>query len=191
MSLHRKVSLASALVVTLLPTTSLLAQSPSADLLVLHGHILTVDVKDSVAQALAIRLGIIVKVGTDAEVLELKAQDDDGCDGHVRFAYHQMFALLNNQFNADNAYIEPAHLDNKHNMAYDDANNHFCLDHDPQKPGSLISNDGNSRSLMSTMPNGTTQHQTSAGAKDSSLSNLNWTLFKQENEHFVSALAYP
>jgi predicted amidohydrolase YtcJ len=37
----------------------------------LHGHILTVDGKDSVAQALAVRHGIIVKVGTDAEVLEL------------------------------------------------------------------------------------------------------------------------
>ena len=54
-----------------LTTTSLLAQSPSADLLLLHGHILTVDGKDSAAQALAIRHGIIVKVGTDAEVLEL------------------------------------------------------------------------------------------------------------------------
>ena len=70
MSLHRKLSLASALVVTLLLTTRLLAQSPSADLLLLHGHILTVDAKDSVAQALAIRHGIIVKVGTDAEVLD-------------------------------------------------------------------------------------------------------------------------
>jgi predicted amidohydrolase YtcJ len=70
MSLHRKLSLASALLVTLLLTTGLLAQSPSADLLLLHGHILTVDGKDSVAQALAIRHGIIVKVGTDAEVLE-------------------------------------------------------------------------------------------------------------------------
>lgn len=45
MSLHRKLSLASAQVVTLLLTTSLLAQSPSADLLLLHGHILTVDGK--------------------------------------------------------------------------------------------------------------------------------------------------
>jgi predicted amidohydrolase YtcJ len=70
MSPHRKLSLASALVVTLLLTTSLLAQNPSADLLLLHGHILTVDDKDSVAQALAVRHGIIVKVGTDAEVLE-------------------------------------------------------------------------------------------------------------------------
>src|SRR5580765_3640091 len=46
------------------------AQSPSADLILIHGHILTVDPKDSVAQALAIRKGIIVKVGSDAEVLK-------------------------------------------------------------------------------------------------------------------------
>ena len=45
------------------------AQSPP-DLLLLHGHILTVDARDSVAQALAIRQGVIVRVGTDAEVLE-------------------------------------------------------------------------------------------------------------------------
>ena len=44
------------------------AQTPAADLVLLHGHILTVDSKDSVAQAIAIRQGVIVKVGTDAEV---------------------------------------------------------------------------------------------------------------------------
>ncbi|MGA8441912.1 MAG: amidohydrolase [Candidatus Sulfotelmatobacter sp.] len=70
MFLHRKLSLATALGVTLLLTTRLIAQSPSADLLLLHGHILTIDGNDSVAQALAIRHGTIVKVGTDAEVLE-------------------------------------------------------------------------------------------------------------------------
>jgi predicted amidohydrolase YtcJ len=69
MSLHCKLRLASTLVISLLLTTSLLAQSSNADLLLLHGHILTVDSKDSVVQALAIRNGIIVKAGTDAEVL--------------------------------------------------------------------------------------------------------------------------
>jgi predicted amidohydrolase YtcJ len=70
MSRHRKLRLASTLVIAPLLTSSLLAQSPSADLLLLHGHILTVDSKDSVVQALAVRNGIIVKVGTNAEVLE-------------------------------------------------------------------------------------------------------------------------
>jgi predicted amidohydrolase YtcJ len=58
------------LLFTLLIASVVKAQSPTADLLLLHGHILTVDAKDSVAQAIAIRRGIIVKVGSDAEVLE-------------------------------------------------------------------------------------------------------------------------
>src|SRR5690242_11390952 len=54
----------------LLLTQMLAAQGPAADLVLLHGHILTVDTKDTVAQALAIRHGVIVKVGSDAEVLQ-------------------------------------------------------------------------------------------------------------------------
>src|SRR6266481_579880 len=49
---------------------SLRAQNSTADLLLLHGHILTVDARDSIAEAIAVRHGVIVKVGTDAEVLE-------------------------------------------------------------------------------------------------------------------------
>ena len=55
---------------TVLFTQMLAAQGPAADLLLLHGHILTVDPSDSIAQAVAIRRGVIVKVGSDAEVLE-------------------------------------------------------------------------------------------------------------------------
>jgi len=53
----------------LLLTGILYAQSPAPDLLLIHGHILTVDAQDSVAQAVAIRHGVIVKVGSDAEIL--------------------------------------------------------------------------------------------------------------------------
>ena len=70
MCMHWKISSACALLATLLLTRILLAQSPNADLILLHGHILTADGSDSVAQAIAIRQGVIVKVGTDAEVLE-------------------------------------------------------------------------------------------------------------------------
>ena len=45
-----------------------LAESP-ADLVLLHGTVLTVDAQDSVAQAIAIRAGKIVRVGSDADVL--------------------------------------------------------------------------------------------------------------------------
>jgi predicted amidohydrolase YtcJ len=68
--MHCKLSSTCALLATLLLTQILLAQSPNADLILLHGHILTADGSDSAAQAIAIRHGIIVKVGTDAEVLE-------------------------------------------------------------------------------------------------------------------------
>ena len=69
MPLNRKLILASALPAVLLLAALLAAQPHPADLLLIHGHILTVDAKDSVAQAIAIRNGVIVKVGSDAEVM--------------------------------------------------------------------------------------------------------------------------
>ena len=54
----------------LLFAPALIAQEPPADLILIHGHILTVDAKDSVAQAVAIRNGLIVKIGTDADILQ-------------------------------------------------------------------------------------------------------------------------
>ena len=66
----RRTSSVLALLLTLLIAPVLAAQSPTADLLLLQGHVLTVDAKDSIAQAVAIRRGVIVKVGSDAEVLE-------------------------------------------------------------------------------------------------------------------------
>ena len=49
-------------------TSVLLAEEPTADLLFIHGHILTMDSKDSVVEAVAIRDGIIVKIGSNADV---------------------------------------------------------------------------------------------------------------------------
>jgi predicted amidohydrolase YtcJ len=70
MSLRRKLNVPGVLLGTLLFTRILAAQNTAADLVLIHGHILTVDANDSVAQAIAVRHGVIVKVGTDAEVLE-------------------------------------------------------------------------------------------------------------------------
>jgi predicted amidohydrolase YtcJ len=70
MSLRRKLSASGALLGIVFLTRILPAQNPAADLVLIHGHILTVDANDSVAQAIAVRHGVIVKVGTDAEVLE-------------------------------------------------------------------------------------------------------------------------
>ena len=47
------------------------AQRQTADLVLRHGTVLTVDAKDSVAQAVAIRDGRIVAVGTDTVVAKL------------------------------------------------------------------------------------------------------------------------
>jgi len=69
MFLRRKLTVSSVFLGSLLLTRTLPAQVP-ADLVLSHGHILTVDANDSVAQAIAVRHGVIVKVGTDAEVLE-------------------------------------------------------------------------------------------------------------------------
>lgn len=70
MSLRRKLNASSVLLGTLLVTRILPAQNPVADLVLIHGHILTMDANDSAAQAIAVRHGVIVKVGSDAEVLE-------------------------------------------------------------------------------------------------------------------------
>jgi predicted amidohydrolase YtcJ len=70
MSLRRYPNLASALFLVLLFARILAAQSPAADLVLVHGRILTMDARDSVVQAIAIRHGVIVKVGSDAEVRE-------------------------------------------------------------------------------------------------------------------------
>ncbi len=59
------------LVTSLLVTLSASAQMP--DLILIHGKILTVDAKDSIAQAVAIRQGKIVAVGSDKEILVLAA----------------------------------------------------------------------------------------------------------------------
>jgi predicted amidohydrolase YtcJ len=54
-----------------LAASSASAQTP--DLILVHGKILTVDAKDSIAQAIAIREGKIVAVGSDQDVLQLAA----------------------------------------------------------------------------------------------------------------------
>jgi predicted amidohydrolase YtcJ len=61
--------LAGALIAAL--TTPASSQQPPADLVLVHGTILTVDAHDSIAQALAIRDGKILRVGSDSQVLAL------------------------------------------------------------------------------------------------------------------------
>jgi predicted amidohydrolase YtcJ len=49
------------------------AQPEKADLILLHGQVLTVDAQDRIAQAIAVSHGVILKVGSDAEVQALAA----------------------------------------------------------------------------------------------------------------------
>jgi predicted amidohydrolase YtcJ len=75
MSFKTRLRFASVLAVIALSARLLAAQDSGADLVLIHGQILTVDAKDSVAQAVAIRHGVIVKVGSDAEVLEFAGKN--------------------------------------------------------------------------------------------------------------------
>lgn len=58
------------LLLTFAGPNRLFSQNTPADFVLIHGQILTLDAKDSVAQALAIQRGVIVKVGSDKEILE-------------------------------------------------------------------------------------------------------------------------
>ena len=55
MHLPRRLISPGVLLATLLFTRNLPAQNPAADLVLVHGHILTVDASDSIAQAIAVR----------------------------------------------------------------------------------------------------------------------------------------
>jgi len=69
MTMHVEVGVKIACIAVLLWTSVLFAQDPTADLLLIHGHILTMDSKDSAVEAIAIRDGTIIKVGSDSDVL--------------------------------------------------------------------------------------------------------------------------
>ncbi len=75
MSRHRRLALiAAGLIAVLTPHGwSQSSAEPPADLVLVHGTVLTVDARDSIAQAIAIRGGKIVRVGSDQSVLALVA----------------------------------------------------------------------------------------------------------------------
>ena len=77
-------ALRNAPIIGLLAAVSACAQSP--DLILIHGKILTVDTKDSIAQAVAIRQGKIVAVGSDKEILQLAGAKARVIDLHGRTA---------------------------------------------------------------------------------------------------------
>ena len=58
------------------------AFTQSVDIILLHGKVITVNVKDSVVQAIAIREGKIVAVGTDDEIRKLAVKSTKVIDLH-------------------------------------------------------------------------------------------------------------
>jgi predicted amidohydrolase YtcJ len=66
--------------------TAVGAASDAPELILAHGKILTVDADDSIAQALAVRAGIIVAIGKDDEILRLKGPATRVIDLHGRTA---------------------------------------------------------------------------------------------------------
>ncbi|MGA8150091.1 MAG: amidohydrolase family protein [Terriglobales bacterium] len=60
--------------------------TPAADLVLIHGRILTVDAKDSIAQAVAIRKGKIIAVGSDSGIQVLIRDATRVVDLHGRTA---------------------------------------------------------------------------------------------------------
>jgi len=60
------------------------AVAPSADIVLLHGNVLTVDAKDSTAEAIAIRAGKIIAVGSDREIQQLEGTSTQVVDLHGR-----------------------------------------------------------------------------------------------------------
>jgi predicted amidohydrolase YtcJ len=60
--------------------------SQQADLVLVHGTVLTVDAKDSVAQGIAVRAGRIAAVGTDAQIMKLVGSKTRVVDLHGRSA---------------------------------------------------------------------------------------------------------
>jgi len=66
--------------------SSLSASAQTPDLIMVHGKILTGDAKDSIAQAVAIRQGKIIAVGSDKKILQLAGSNSRLIDLHGRTA---------------------------------------------------------------------------------------------------------
>ena len=88
-----------------------------ADLVLVHGSVLTVDAKDSVAQALAVRGGRIVAVGTDARVMRLVGSKTRVIDLHGRAATPGMIDTHSHYAEAGAEDLSLAKLDDASSVA--------------------------------------------------------------------------
>ncbi len=72
--------------VMLLGPGAIARAAPAPELILFHGRILTVDSRDSVAEALAVLDGKIVAVGSDEQILRLAGEATRRIDLHGRTA---------------------------------------------------------------------------------------------------------
>jgi predicted amidohydrolase YtcJ len=72
--------------ILLFAATGILMHAQNADLILINGKILTVDAKDSIAEAVAISAGKIVAVGSTGDVKKLAAKNAQVIDLHGRTA---------------------------------------------------------------------------------------------------------
>lgn len=87
MEVTRNKAVAAGLLALALATTSATGGvSAAPDLILAHGTVLTVDPRDSVGQAIAIRGGKILKIGADASILALASPHTEIIDLHGRTA---------------------------------------------------------------------------------------------------------
>src|SRR5260370_7678219 len=97
-------------------STSCLTQTASAppatkaDLVLINGTVLTVDPKDSVAEALAIRAGTIVAVGSKQQILALTDAQTQVLDLHGRTATPGLIHTHRHYQNARAAELYNIHL---------------------------------------------------------------------------------
>jgi len=77
----------------------------------------------------------IAVINTGTLRLQMRAPDNnDACDHHVRFGYHEIYRTVGSQYTTDYAYIEPAQSVKPDGMTgtFEDSSNHNCFDHDDQ-----------------------------------------------------------
>lgn len=89
----------------------------SADMILMHGAVITVDARDTVAQAIAVRDGRIVAVGTDAEVKKLIGPKTRVIDLHGRAATPGMIDTHSHYAEAGAGDLFLLKLDDARNIA--------------------------------------------------------------------------
>jgi predicted amidohydrolase YtcJ len=83
---NRRIPIGALLVMAACHAGASIAASAAPDLILVHGKVLTLDAHDSIAQAIAVRTGAIVAVGTDRDILRLAGIATQIIDLHGRTA---------------------------------------------------------------------------------------------------------